>query len=178
MEFHLYSCPKISTGDMTMIILLMGITGSGKSKIGKLLADSLHWEFSDADTFHPPANIEKMSQGIPLNDVDRAPWLQAIQHAINRWLQEEQNVVLACSALKATYRQILCCNHSQIRLVYLKGSFELLESRLTQRQDHFMEINLLQSQFDILEEPEDGIQVDIAQPPEVIVEQIRLSLKL
>lgn len=163
---------------MTMIILLMGITGSGKSTIGKLLAEGLHWEFSDADAFHSPANIEKMSRGIPLDDADRAPWLQLLQRAIDPWLQEEKNVVLACSALKATYRQILCCNPSQMRLVYLKGSFELLESRLTQRQDHFMEINLLQSQFDILEEPEEGIQVDIAQPPEVIVQQIRLSLKL
>ncbi len=161
-----------------MIILVMGVTGSGKSTIGKMLAGSLQWEFSDADTFHPPANIEKMSQGIPLNDADRAPWLEKLQQAIADWLLQEKNVVLACSALKAAYRQRFCRDRSRVRLVYLKGSFELLASRLAQRQDHFMQKTLLLSQLQTLEEPEEGIWVNISQPAEVIVQQIRTRLGL
>ena len=161
-----------------MIVLVMGVAGSGKTTIAKMLADSLSWEFSDADSFHPPANVEKMSQGIPLEDADRAPWLQALQATIERWLREKKNVVLACSALKAAYRERLCCDKSRMQLVYLKGSFELLQSRLAQRSDHFMKQNLLQSQFDILEEPAEGIYVDILLPPKVIVQQIRVNLGL
>lgn len=161
-----------------MIVLVMGVAGSGKTTIAKMLAETLDWKFSDADSFHPPANIEKMSQGIPLDDADRAPWLQAIRSAIEGWLEEERNVALACSALKAAYRQYLGCDQPQVRLVYLKGSFELLQSRLAQRPDHFMKQNLLQSQFDILEEPAEGIYVEASQPPELIVQQIRTNLRL
>lgn len=154
----------------------MGVTGSGKSTIGKTLAESLHWEFSDADTFHPLANIEKMRRGIPLDDADRVLWLQQIQKAIEQWLIEEKNVVLACSALKAAYRRILLQDKKQMKLIYLKGSFELISKRLQQRQNHFMNKNLLQSQFDSLEEPEEGTQFDITGAPEMIVQQIRISL--
>jgi gluconokinase len=105
-----------------MIILLMGVSGSGKTTIGQLLADSLHWEFSDADTFHSPENIEKMRRGIPLSDADRIPWLQDLQTAIAHWLQDDQNLVLACSALKASYREWLVVD-SSIKLIYLNGSF-------------------------------------------------------
>ena len=161
-----------------MIILVMGVSGSGKSTIGQMLAESLNWDFSDADTFHPPANIEKMSLGIPLDDTDRMPWLEQLQQAIDQWLLEEKNTVLACSALKAAYRQILLRDKEHTRLVYLKTSFEQIEKRLLKRHNHFMNKDLLQSQFDILEEPEEAIQVDVSDPPEVIVHKIRTSIGL
>jgi gluconokinase len=159
-----------------MIVVVMGVSGSGKSTIGKLLAASLKWEFSDADNFHSLANIEKMSQGIPLNDADRMPWLEKLQSVIAQWLLADKNVVLACSALKLSYRQMLWQNAEQMRLVYIKGSFELLLKRLQQRQNHFMTLHLLESQFDTLEEPKNALTVDASQPESVIVQQIIASL--
>ncbi len=159
-----------------MIILVMGVAGSGKSTISKLLADSLGWEFSDADNFHSPENIEKMRHGIALDDADRLPWLQDIQAAIKQWLEENQNVVLACSALKASYRQYFLIGDERIKLVFLKGSFELIQKRLQERLNHFMSEKLLQSQFNALEEPGDALCADISAPPEVIVENIRRAL--
>ncbi|BAY43654.1 carbohydrate kinase [Scytonema sp. HK-05] len=159
-----------------MIILVMGVSGSGKSTIGQLLADSLHCEFADADAFHSPENIEKMRHGIPLNDLDRMPWLLALQQAIQQWLQENKNVVLACSALKASYREVLVLDEERVKLVYLKGSFQLIQKRLHMRQDHFMSEELLKSQFNTLEEPSGAITVDISDPQEVIVQKIRVSL--
>jgi gluconokinase len=158
-----------------MIILVMGVSGSGKTTIGQLLAESLNWEFSDADSFHSPANIEKMQHGIPLSDADRIPWLQSLQAAIKDWLQADKNVVLACSALKASYRQMLIIDH-RVQLVYLKGDFNLIQRRLKTRQNHFMGEKLLHSQFDTLEEPDNAICVDISEPPEVIVGKIRKIL--
>ena len=159
-----------------MIVVVMGVSGSGKSTIGKLLAASLNWEFSDADDFHSVANIEKMSQGIPLNDADRMPWLEKLQSAIAQWLLADKNVVLACSALKSSYRQMLWQDAEQMRLVYIKSSFELIQKRLQQRQNHFMAIDLLKSQFDTLEEPKNALTIDSNQPASVIVEQIRARL--
>ncbi|MBO3460227.1 gluconokinase [Aetokthonos hydrillicola Thurmond2011] len=161
-----------------MIILVIGVSGSGKSTIGKQLADSLHWEFSDADSFHSQENIEKMRNGIPLTDADRMPWLQDLQAAIKQWLQENKNVVLACSALKASYRQMLVLDKERIKIVYLKGSFQEIEQRLRSRRHHYMSAELLQSQFDILEEPTDAIKVDISDTPEHIVQHIRVSLEI
>jgi gluconokinase len=161
-----------------MIILVMGVSGSGKTTIGQLLAESLHWEFRDADSFHTPENIEKMRHGIPLNDLDRMPWLRAIQQAIQHWLQENKNVVLACSALKASYRQYLLIGDRRVKLVYLKGSFEFIQKRLQERQNHFMSEKLLQSQFDTLEEPKDAISVDISEPIEHIVQKLRILTDL
>ncbi|AFZ23916.1 gluconate kinase, SKI family [Cylindrospermum stagnale PCC 7417] len=158
-----------------MIILVMGVSGAGKTTISQLLAESLNWEFSDADTFHSPANLEKMRRGIPLDDADRMPWLQDLQTAIQQWLKEDKNVVLACSSLKASYRQFLLFDN-RIQLVYLKGTFEILQKRLQERQNHFMTAKLLQSQFDALEEPVNAICVEISEPPEVIVKNLRAAL--
>ncbi|MBG1266843.1 gluconokinase [Nostoc sp. WHI] len=159
-----------------MIILLMGVSGSGKTTIGLLLADSLNWEFRDADAFHSPENIEKMRHGIPMNDLDRMPWLLALQTAIAQWLKEDKNVVLACSALRDSYRQFLVLDSDRIKLVYLKGSFEIIQKRLQERHNHFMSEKLLNSQFDDLEEPVNAISVDVSEPPQVIVQNIRTAL--
>jgi gluconokinase len=158
-----------------MIVIVIGVSGSGKTTISKLLAESLHYQFFDADDFHSNENIQKMYQGIPLNDLDRKPWLQSLQTAIKQWLQENKNVVLACSALKANYRQLLVVD-KQVKLVYLKGSFEVIQKRLQQRQNHFMTEKLLQSQFDILEEPSNAITVDISQPVQEIVQTVQDAL--
>ncbi len=160
-----------------MIVIVMGVSGSGKTTVGKLLAESLNWEFSDADDFHPPANIEKMSLGIPLEDADRLPWLLQLQSTIDWWLLENKNAVLACSALKASYREMLRRDPQQVKIVYLKGDFELFVARLRNRENHYMKADLLSSQFAALEEPEDAIIVDASQPLEVIVYQIRNHIK-
>lgn len=159
-----------------MIVLIMGVSGSGKTTIGKLLAESLGWQFQDADDFHSPANIEKMRQGIPLDDGDRIPWLQDMQNAIAQWLQENRNVVLACSALKASYRQFLLTDRDDIKVVYLQGSDNIIQKRLQTRENHFMSAKLLTSQFHTLEEPENAIYIDISQPPEEIVNTLKTIL--
>jgi gluconokinase len=161
-----------------MIVILMGVSGCGKTTVGKLLARSLNWDFRDADNFHPSINIEKMSRGIPLEDVDRIPWLLKLQSTIADWLQAKKNVVLACSALKATYRDLLISDRTQVKLAYLKGDFELISQRLQQRQNHYMKTDLLSSQFDTLEEPQDAIIIDVSESPEVIVEQISSHLEI
>jgi gluconokinase len=158
-----------------MIILIMGVSGAGKTTIGKLLAVSLNWEFSDADNFHPATNIEKMRLVIPLNDADRMLWLEDLQATIKNWLQENRNVVLACSALKTSYRQMLIIDNC-IQLIYLKGSFDVIENRLKARTHHFMTEKLLRSQFNDLEEPGNCICVDVCESPEVIVKKIRKAL--
>lgn len=159
-----------------MIILVMGVSGSGKTTVGKLLADSLDWQFSDADAFHSPENVEKMRRGIPLSEADRTPWLKDLQTAIKQWLQEDKNVVLACSALKDSYRQFLILDSDRIKLIYLKGSYELIQKRLQERRNHYMPEKLLESQFDTLEEPLDAICIDAAASPQVIVQKIRTAL--
>lgn len=161
-----------------MIIIIMGVSGSGKTTIGKLLADSLDWEFSDADSFHSPENVEKMRRGIALSEADRMPWLQDLQTGIKHWLQENKNVVLACSALKDNYRQFLVLDRELTKLVYLKGSYELIQIRLQERSNHYMSEKLLNSQFDTLEEPLNTISMDVAQPPQMIVQNIRAALRL
>jgi gluconokinase len=142
------------------------------------LANALRWTFVDGDAFHPLSNIDKMSHGIPLTDADRLPWLLVLRQSIDRWLQEDRNVVLACSALKASYRKILMEGTVQTKLVYLKSTYGLLQGRIAQRRHHFMPEELLGSQINILEEPTDAITVDAVEPPEKIIEQIRTHLKL
>jgi gluconokinase len=160
-----------------VIVLLMGPAGSGKTTVGELLASQLGWEFADGDSFHSPANIEKMSRGVPLDDHDRIPWLDAIRAAMEHWNAQRRNVVLACSALKKSYRERLLIN-SAVRLVYLKGTFDLLRQRLHARKGHYATEQILKSQFADLEEPADAITMDVAQSPEEIVAQIRKQLSL
>lgn len=155
-----------------MIIIVMGVSGSGKTTVGEKLAESLGYRFADADDFHSQKNIEKMHNGIALDDADRLPWLQKIQDVIKQCLSENTNLVLTCSALKESYRQMLLINGESVKLVYLKGSFELIQKRLKERLNHFMSEKLLKSQFDILEEPSDAITVDISEPLEVIIQNI------
>ena len=161
-----------------MVIVVMGPTGSGKTTIGSLLAQQLGWDFVDADQFHSAANKEKMHQGISLTDADRAPWLAAIHQQIEQWIAEKRNVVLACSALKQSYRDLLW-RGGDVKLVYLKGSYELIAQRLLTRHGHFADEHILAGQFADLEEPADAITVDISAPPEKIVEEIcrRLGLQ-
>jgi gluconokinase len=156
----------------------MGVSGSGKTTIGQQLAKSLNFQFRDADEFHSDENIQKMRNNIPLTDADRQPWLETMQAAIDQWLEHNQNVVLTCSALKDKYRKMLWRDPEQIKIVYLKGTFELIESRLKQRQDHFMKSDLLKSQFEDLEEPEGVILADISQTPSEIIEKIRKAFIL
>ena len=148
----------------------MGVVGSGKTTEGKLLAKKLGWQFADADDFHPPENIEKISHGIPLDDSDRAPWLAALRSAIQQWDREGKNVVLACSALKQSYRDEL--RVGDVRLVYLKGNYELIRERLRERHGHFASESILQSQLADLEEPGDAITVEIGNTPREIVTEI------
>jgi gluconokinase len=158
-----------------VIVILMGVSGSGKTTVGKLLAKELGWEFLEADDFHPPANIDKMRRGIPLDDADRDPWLTAMAEALEARAEAGKSAVLACSALKHAYRKRLRVS-PDVRFVYLKGTFEEIESRLDDRRDHFFSPELLESQFAALEEPRDAIVVDISDPPEMIVQQIEGAL--
>jgi len=160
-----------------VIVLLMGPAGSGKTTVGKLLASQLSWEFADGDDFHPPANIEKMARGVGLTDEDRVPWLQSIHDAMVQWQAQRRNVVLACSALKRSYRELLGIN-ANVKLFYLKGSLELLQARLHSRKGHYANEQLLASQLADLEEPTDAITVDAANSPEEIVADIRKQLNL
>ena len=153
----------------------MGVTGSGKTTIGTLLATQLGWEFADADQFHPPANIEKMGKGIALTDADREPWLTALHNAIVRWVVDQKNVVLACSALKQSYREKLGIG-GQVCLIYLKGSYELIVARLRERHGHFATDAILADQFAALEEPEDAIVVSVQASKREIVSEIRTRL--
>ena len=155
----------------------MGTTGAGKTTIGKLLARQLGWEFDDADSFHPAANIEKMSRGIPLGDADRAPWLAALHNAIAQWIAAGKNVVLACSALKQSYREELSVG-PDVKIVYLKGSYELFALRIHERHGHFAGEGILAGQFADLEEPKDAVTVDASLTPQEIVSEIRRRLAL
>ena len=160
-----------------MIVIVMGVTGAGKTTVGQLLASQLMREFADADEFHPAANVEKMRRGIALSDDDREPWLKALRAAITTWIGDGKNVVLACSALKRSYRQRLEVG-PQVRFVYLKGSPQLIAERLRARSGHFAGEAILAGQFADLEEPEDAVTVEIGPPPEEIVSQIRSRLGL
>ena len=161
-----------------MVIVLMGVAGSGKTTVGLALAAQLSWTFRDADDFHPRANVEKMSHGIPLTDRDREPWLAAIRAYIDETLARGDRAVVTCSALKERYRQIIVPDPARVKLVYLAGDFALLAERLRQRHGHFMKVEMLTSQFSDLEVPHDALTVDIAPPLDVIVSEIRKALSV
>jgi gluconokinase len=158
-----------------VILILMGVVGAGKTTVGSLLAQKLGWQFADADDFHPAANVEKIRHGIPLDDSDRAPWLAALRNAILRWNAANQNVALACSALKRKYRDELRVDG--VQFVYLKGDYELMQERLRARHGHFASESILKSQFADLEKPDDAITVETNKSPEAIVADIIEKLK-
>jgi gluconokinase len=160
-----------------MILIVMGVVGSGKTTVGQLLAEQLGWEFADADNFHSPANKEKIRKGIGLTDTDREPWLQGLRAAIVQWIAGPRSVVLACSALKRSYRVELEAG-PEVRFVYLKGSAALIASRLKARRGHFANEQILASQLSDLEEPENAVTVGIAGNPLEIVQEIRNKLGL
>jgi gluconokinase len=155
-----------------MVVVLMGVAGSGKTTIGRGLSKELGWKFYDADDFHPRPNVEKMSRGVPLDDTDRIPWLEALRELVRACLERGESAVLACSALKENYREYLLIDEG-VKLVYLKGDYDLIQDRLRTRRGHFMKPEMLDSQFATLEEPEQGIHVDISSPPEEIIKAIR-----
>lgn len=152
--------------------IVMGVSGSGKTSVGKALAKQLGWDFYDADDFHPPENVAKMECGTPLNDSDRAPWLATLHNLISSSLKRDRPGVLACSALKEYYRQQLMDGNERVQIVYLKGSYELIWSRMGKRTDHYMKPHMLKSQFDTLEEPTDALTLDISMSVDDIVKTI------
>lgn len=160
-----------------MVAVVMGVTGAGKTTVGSLLAREMGWRFADADTFHSPENIDKMRRGVALDDADRGPWLEAMRAAMLKWQADSRNVVLACSALKQIYRERLEVG-PEVKFVYLKGSYEVIDQRLLSRHGHFATDNILSSQFATLEEPRDAIVVDVSGTPEQIVQEIRRRLAL
>lgn len=145
-----------------MIVVVMGVSGSGKTTVGMALAERMHCAFHDADDFHPPANVGKMAAGTPLTDYDRLPWLNAIRDRIAEYASRDMSAVFACSALKRAYRDILRAGDPTLRLVHLDGSYDLILSRMQARKGHFMPPALLRSQFETLEIPDDAITVDIS----------------
>lgn len=160
-----------------MIVVIMGVSGSGKTTIGTLLANELGWSFYDADDFHNQTNRDKMSQGIPLTDQDRSTWLESLSELIRENVNSATSIVLACSALKETYRAVLNVG-GQVKFVYLKGTYSEIESRLKNRTGHFMPVKLLKSQFETLEEPIDSLVIDLTLSPEEIIQLIRKGLTL
>jgi gluconokinase len=160
-----------------MVILVMGVTGAGKTTVGKLLAEHLGWQFLDADDFHPPANIEKMKRGIPLTDADREPWLAAIHAKLLDYAAKNQDVVLACSALKQSYREELAAG-LDLRVCYLKGTFEEISSHIEHRTGHFAGEAILAGQFADLEEPDNAVVLGATATPEENVREALSKLNL
>lgn len=160
---------------LSMIIVVMGVAGSGKTTVGTMLAEAMDCPFLDGDSLHPAANVEKMTRGIPLTDADRAPWLAAIHARLLEAFRSGRSLVVGCSALRQSYRNTLA-EGVQITWVYLKGAEGLLQSRLQHRDGHYMKADMLASQFEALEEPSSAIVVDVAQSPDVIVEQVLAEL--
>ena len=159
-----------------MFILIMGVTGCGKTTIGKLVSAAFGWPFYDADDFHSAENVRKMASGVPLTDEDRGPWLEELHDLISRHHQRGENGVLACSALKRAYRTLLTAD-SDVTVIYLKATPALIRSRLEGRAGHYMPKGLIESQFSDLEEPTEGIIVDAAHPPAQIVAAIVSELQ-
>jgi gluconokinase len=163
-----------------VIVIVFGVSGAGKTTIGKLLAEQLGWKFYEADDFHPRANIEKMRRGIPLSDEDRWPWLDRLREHLTRSLAAKKNAVLACSALKRAYRERLRVS-DRVKLVFLRGDYAFIEKQIRRRRGHFMNPALLKSQFADLEEPgldDDALTIELGQTPEELVKEIKTKLGL
>ena len=161
-----------------MIIILMGVSGAGKTTVGKLLALDLGWSFYEGDDLHPRSNVVKMAQGIPLTDEDRQLWLDRIRQLIDDLVSCGENGVIASSALKQAYRDQLVEDEDDVKLVYLKGEFPLISERLEDRQDHFMKSGLLESQYSAMEEPDGAVTMDVTTAPEAIVLAVKQALGL
>ena len=164
-----------------VVVLVMGVSGSGKTTLGSLLGERIGARFGDADAFHPADNVEKMSNGIPLTDDDRWPWLDAIAATIGRWAANGTNVVFACSALKRIYRDRLRAGRTDLKLIHLTGDEDLIASRMKRRTGHFMPAGLLRSQLATLEPPgldEGAITLDISSPPDILLAQCLARLRL
>ena len=159
-------------------LILMGVSGCGKTSVGQQLSQKLGWPFYDGDDFHPPENVEKMAAGNPLNDEDRAPWLAILHDLIKTHLDEGKSMLLGCSALKQKYRDQLAEGNPEIVFVHLSGDFDLIYGRMIAREDHFMQSEMLHSQFATLEEPKDALVVDISQNLDTITEEIISQLRL
>ena len=163
-----------------MIVIVFGVSGAGKTTIGKLLADDLGWQFYEADDFHPRANVEKMRSALPLTDEDRWPWLELLRAQIAHSLAAQENALFACSALKRVYRERLRVSDN-VKFVFLRGNYARIEEQLRRRSGHFMNPALLKSQFADLEEPgpgEDVLTIDLGRTPEKLVEEIKTKLHL
>ena len=163
-----------------MIVIVFGVSGAGKTMIGKLLAEGLRWRFLEADDFHPRANIDKMRRGIPLTDEDRSPWLDSLREQIRKFVEARQDAVLAYSALKRVYRERLCVS-DDVRFVFLRGNYALIENQLRRRRGHFMNPALLRSQFADLEElrsNENAVTMELGRTPEELVQEIKTKLHL
>lgn len=165
----------MSSSNRPCVVVVMGVSGCGKSTIAAMLAGRMRWEFEEGDALHPPANVAKMASGQPLDDDDRAPWLAEVAAYIDRWLESGRSGVITCSALKRRYRDVIIGDRPNVRIAYLKGSRETIANRLAARQGHFMPAALLDSQMAALEEPtpdEHPITVEIGDRPEVIAARI------
>lgn len=154
-----------------MLVVVMGVSGSGKSTVARGLAERLNLPFFEGDDYHPPKNVEKMSNGIPLNDRDRKPWLKVISEHLAD-CEKSNGAVFTCSALKESYRQILTSSVEKVNWIFLDGSKDVIKKRMKKRKDHFMKPEMLDSQFSILEEPEDAIRVDIKKNPNTMINNI------
>ncbi|HET7569089.1 MAG TPA: gluconokinase [Gammaproteobacteria bacterium] len=169
------------TDESPQVIVVMGVSGSGKTTVGALLAGRLHWAFADADDFHSAANIAKMHGGSPLDDADRAPWLKAIAAQIDEWRADGQQGVVTCSALKRRYRDVIIGAREDVRLVYLRGDKDMIARRMIARHSHFLPVSLLDSQFAALEEPapeEHAVVIPIGRSPTDLVDDIVAALSV
>ncbi len=155
------------------VVVLMGVSGSGKTTVGRGFAEATGWTFEEGDRWHPPANVEKMRRGEPLDDDDRRPWLDALAKAIGEWIADDRPTILACSALKQAYRERLSGGRTEVAFAYLKGTQDLVGSRVAARRHEYMPSTLLPSQFAALEEPTGAIVLDIYKAPAELVRTLR-----